>query len=301
MLRVIDRPFSPQELSIVRRAYARQMLARAGVQSNEALESAFATIERERFVGEGPWLTAHGPGYRALSSVDPVLLYQDILIALATERGVNNGSPSLHALWLDAAHVRPGERVAHLGAGTGYYSAILSMLAGTGGRIEAVEIDPALAVIATRELRNASNVSVRTSDAMTALKGVFDVIYVNFAVARPPECWIEALAVGGRLIFPLGVPEPTRGMRGVQHSSQGSGLLVERRSGGFSVRWLGHAFFVFAHGADVSEAERGALRASFQKGGIEFVRSLHRQRSGPPERYWYIGEDWSLSFDDVTG
>jgi protein-L-isoaspartate(D-aspartate) O-methyltransferase len=46
--------FDEAALAIVRRAYARQMLAVAGVE-DAALEAAFATVRRERFIGPPPW------------------------------------------------------------------------------------------------------------------------------------------------------------------------------------------------------------------------------------------------------
>jgi hypothetical protein len=56
--------FGEAALAIARRAYARQMLAVAGAE-DAALEEAFATVPRS----------------------DPVLAYQDVLFALAPERG----------------------------------------------------------------------------------------------------------------------------------------------------------------------------------------------------------------------
>jgi protein-L-isoaspartate(D-aspartate) O-methyltransferase len=76
------------------------------------------------------------------------VVYQDMLFALASQRGVNNGSPSLHARCLHALSLREGERVAHIGAGTGYYTALIAHLVGAEGHVLAVEFDPALADLA---------------------------------------------------------------------------------------------------------------------------------------------------------
>ena len=73
------------------------------------------------------------------------MLYQDLVIALDPARGVNNGSPSLHAKLLEALGPKPGEHIVHVGAGAGYYSAILAELVGPTGRVTAVEFDAALA------------------------------------------------------------------------------------------------------------------------------------------------------------
>jgi protein-L-isoaspartate(D-aspartate) O-methyltransferase len=118
--------FTEADLAVVRRAFAAQILAVAGVRDNRALEQAFVSVPRERFVGRPPWQIVGRQGYRPVVSHDPVVLYQDINFALAPRRGVNNGSPVLHAMWLDALGPLTGARVVHIGAGTGYYSALLS-------------------------------------------------------------------------------------------------------------------------------------------------------------------------------
>ena len=75
--------------------------------TSEPLIAAFAAVPREHFVGSGPWPVCVVPGYIPTISDDPRLLYQDILIGLATERGINNGQPTLH---LTIKHVQPPAR-----------------------------------------------------------------------------------------------------------------------------------------------------------------------------------------------
>ena len=70
-----------------------------------------------------------------------------MLVVLDPARGLNNGSPSLHALMLHHLAVRPGDRVLHVGAGAGYYSAMLAELAGPEGSVIAIEYDPRLAAM----------------------------------------------------------------------------------------------------------------------------------------------------------
>lgn len=288
------------QLAVVRRAYARQMLATAGVEGNPALEDAFALVERERFVGPPPWQISRGGFYSGLTSDDPVVLYQDALVALAPERGVNNGSPSLHALWLDGIAPRAGARIVHIGAGTGYYTAILAHLVGAGGSVVAVEFDPALAERARDNLSDLPQVTVVQGDGAAWPREAADCIYVNFAVPRPAEAWLDQLAPGGRLIFPLGLSSAERGLRRRRRGLFGVSFLIERRAAGLAASWLGEVSFVSAEGALASsEADELALAAALEKGGAEFVRSLRR---GPPnarERCWLCGEGWSLNYDEV--
>jgi protein-L-isoaspartate(D-aspartate) O-methyltransferase len=96
-----------------------------------------------------------------------VLAYQDVLFALQSEKGVNNGSPSLHARLLAELDVQiGGDRIVHVGAGTGYYSAILAELVGTSGHVHAVEMDPDLAAHAQAALADRANLASLTPTAV---------------------------------------------------------------------------------------------------------------------------------------
>jgi protein-L-isoaspartate(D-aspartate) O-methyltransferase len=292
--------FDESSMAIIRRAFARQMLAVSGFSDDARLEDAFASVRREDFIGPPPWSCSRGVGYETLGSEDPAIAYQDILFALSPERGVNNGSPSLHARWLGALAPKPGDRIAHLGAGAGYYTAIIAELVGKDGHVDAVEVDPVLTDRAHHLLTPYPQVTVMSGDAMSFSASGYDCIYVNFAVEQPVRSWTDALAPGGRLIFPLGVAQATAGKPGVRHSSHGAALIVERRPSGLAARWLGRAWFVCAEGAaKVSDEERDSLRAAFERGGVEFVNSLHWDNEGAPECNWHSGDGWRLSYNAV--
>jgi protein-L-isoaspartate(D-aspartate) O-methyltransferase len=293
--------FDDEDIATVRRAYARQMLALAGVSQSPPLEEAFASVPRERFLGPPPWQVSRPPmGYQSLPSTDPVIAYQDVLFALSPSRGVNNGSPSLHARWLHALAPREGESIAHIGAGTGYYTAIIAHLVGEAGRVIAIEFDPALAEQAKANLATCPNVSVVQGDGADWPQQEVDGVYVNFSVERPAPAWIDNLRTGGRLVFPLGVPRPNRTPWGGFHALHGARLCAPRRERNLSVRWLGPAYFVCAEGA-LSERRDAceALKASFERGGVEFVRSLIWREAASPDRCWHTEAGWALSYDEA--
>jgi protein-L-isoaspartate(D-aspartate) O-methyltransferase len=276
------RPFDEDELAIVRRAFARQMMTISGVQ-DEHLEQVFATIRRERFLGPAPWQIVRWPPGPPLWSADPVCLYQDVVLALAPERGVNNGSPSLHAKMLHDLAVQPGQHVAHIGIGGGYYSAMLAELVGPAGCVTAFEFDANLAGLARANLAAWRNVTVVTADGAQAPTEAVDRIYVNFGVAAPAAPWIERLVLGGKLLFSLGAPHPLKRERFPRHAAQGAALLIEKRPNGLAARHLYPAYYVCAEGGLTGEADaEQALFTAFEGGGIERVQSLRWNEPADP-------------------
>jgi protein-L-isoaspartate(D-aspartate) O-methyltransferase len=84
------------------------------------------------------------------------------------------------------------------------------------------------------------------------------------------------------------------------HSLHGAGLCVTRKSTGLAVQWLGHVSFVCAEGRLSQPGEdRQALQAAFERGGMEFVRSLVWRETAPPGRCCFTGSGWALSYDEV--
>ena len=292
-----DRPFNEDELAIVRRAYARQMLAVGGVE-DDRLEQVFATIRREDFLGAKPWQIVRYPPGPPSPSNDPVHVYQDVVVALAPERGVNNGSPSLHAKMLHDLAVAPRQHIAHIGAGAGYYTAMLAELVGPAGRVSAFEWDGRLADRARANLAAWRNVTIVTRDGAEAPTEPVDRIYVNFGVAAPAASWIENLAPDGKLLFALCAPHPNARARFPRHAAQGGALLIEKQPNGLAAKWLYPAYYVCAEGALTAEADAElAPYAAFERGGIEFVKSLRWNLPSDPARCWYWTPKWSLTYD----
>ncbi|SFJ57180.1 protein-L-isoaspartate(D-aspartate) O-methyltransferase [Paraburkholderia megapolitana] len=140
--------------------------------------------------------------YCETPSDDPAYVYRNHVVALDAGKGINNGEPFLHAAWIGATNPRPGDRICHIGAGTGFYTAILSVLASPGGSVEAFEIDAALSKAARQNLEPYEGVRVTHADATQIDLPPADLIYVNAGVLAPPPSWLQALRPGGRMIFP---------------------------------------------------------------------------------------------------
>ena len=256
--------------------------------TSEPLIAAFAAVPREHFVGSGPWPVCVSPGYIPTISDDPRLLYQDILIGLATDRGINNGQPTLHARSLDACAPATGESVLHVGAGTGYYTAILAALVGPSGHVVAYEIEPDLAARAKTNLEAYANVSVVSASASDATLPKSDVIYVNAGATHPPAAWLGALNPGGRLLFPL---TPNEGL--------GCMLLVTQKAEAtYAASVVSRVAFIPCIGARDPEASK-ALAAALESQSLEAVKSL-RLASPPDHTVWCSGKGWWLSTAEVA-
>src|SRR5450631_2550257 len=127
------------------RGFFATMMAVASGSTDPRFERAFELVRREAFVGPGPWHINVYQRTVETPSADPVFLYQNVLVRLDAAKGINNGEPFLHAAWIGAVEPKAGDAICHIGAGTGYYSAILSVLALPGGTVNAFEIDENLA------------------------------------------------------------------------------------------------------------------------------------------------------------
>lgn len=288
------------ELAIVRRAYAMQILAAAGI-ADARIEHAYAAVPRESFLGPGPWSMYRLPGtYVATPDADPVYAYVDQVVGLVPERSVNNGQPSLHAMLIAAAQIGEGEHIVHVGAGTGYYSAIMAHLVGPSGRVTAIECDPVLAGRARECLSGISNVRILEGDGSTAPFDVADVIYINAGVTHPPDAWLDALSESGRLIIPLttdeNFPSPGSAFDPVKAMRSGAYFRIQRCGVAFAARGLLPTAIIPAQGARDRMAE-AALAAAFRKGGWHTVTRLVRNENVPDDRCWLKGRGWCLTYD----
>jgi len=225
-------------LEELRRRYAAEITGSAGVR-HARVEEAFATIPRENYLTPPPWSIFAPGGLFKIETSDPAELYQDVLVVLDEARGINNGQPSLHAAWLAALDPKPGEIAVHIGAGTGYYTALLAALVAPRGEVHAYEIEPDLAAIAWANLAALPSVTVYAASGVGAALPAADIIYVNASASAPDVAWLTSLKPDGRLIFPW----QCSGRRG------GVTLQVTRTTRGFAAAATMEVAFITCVGA----------------------------------------------------
>lgn len=272
-----------EQLEAHRTFFAKLITAKAGVAPGSDLEIAFASTPREQFVEGPPWKIFTPVGYLETPSSNPAFLYQDVVVSLNSEGPINNGEPTLHARCLATLAPQRGEKVVHIGAGTGYYTTLLAKMVGNEGRVEAFEIDAGLAQRASENLSQFPQVRVHCQNGATGPLPQCDVLYVNAGATAPMPGWIDALTPGGRLLFPL---TPDVGI---------GGMLLVKKAGphSFKATFLMLAQFIPCIGAR-TESEAKRLTKAFLNGGWDKVRSLHRDDT-PDSSCWVSGFGWWLS------
>jgi protein-L-isoaspartate(D-aspartate) O-methyltransferase len=148
---------------------------------------AFRTVPREAFVP--PWLAE--------------LAYRDAALPIGDEQTISQ--PYIVALTVQALGLRGGERVLEIGTGSGYAAAILSRIT---PEVFTVERREALASTARRRLERLGfhNVQVLHGDGTLGWRAhaPYDAIAVSAGGPGVPEALLEQLALGGRLVIPVG-------------------------------------------------------------------------------------------------
>ena len=141
--------------------------------------------------------------------------------------GQTISQPYIVALMTDLARVTRDDVVLEIGTGSGYQAAVLAGLAGHVYTIEIVEMLGRRAAT-TLESLGYSNVTVRVGDGYAGWPehAPFDAILVTAAPEVIPEPLIEQLAVGGRMVIPVGAENAVQTLKVLTKEADGA-LAVE--------------------------------------------------------------------------
>ncbi|MHA1134751.1 MAG: protein-L-isoaspartate(D-aspartate) O-methyltransferase [Alphaproteobacteria bacterium] len=124
---------------------------------------------------------------------------------LPIEAGQTISQPYIVARMVELAELRPGDNVLEVGAGSGYAAAIMGRIA---EKVYAIERHEELARLAqAREAKlGYDNVEIICADGTKGWPEAapFDAIMVSAGGPKIPETLKQQLAVGGRLVIPVG-------------------------------------------------------------------------------------------------
>ena len=177
---------NPQPRQVERDRMVREQIIARGVTDSQVIQ-ALREVPRHEFVPESEREQA----------------YEDHPLPIGFGQTISQ--PYIVAFMTEALGLQPHERVLEIGTGSGYQAAVLSQLVDNVFSIEIVE---SLAQRAQETLTKLglTNVTVRAGDGYQGWpdEAPFDAIILTAAPEHIPQPLLDQLAVGGRLILPLG-------------------------------------------------------------------------------------------------
>lgn len=160
-----------------------------GIDDLETLQL-FDRVPRHLFVPEGVWPRA----------------YEDAPIPIGF--GQTASQPSLQAYYMTLLQPRADEKVLEIGTGSGFLTALLSLVA---DRVYSVERVRELSARARKALdaMGVRNVALLVGDGTIGWRKYqpFDVIVVSAASPSIPSALVDQLGDGGRMLIPVGARE----------------------------------------------------------------------------------------------
>ena len=172
---------------------------------SEAVMAAIAAVPREAFVPEES---------RRMAYVNR---------PLPIGHGQTISQPFIVALMTDLLDLTADSRVLEIGTGCGYQTAVLAEIA---AEVRSVEVVPALHETARARLvaLGYDNVRLRLGDGWQgwAEHAPYDAITVTAAAAELPPALVDQLAVGGRLVIPIGRPHDSQVLKRLVKGADGS-------------------------------------------------------------------------------
>jgi protein-L-isoaspartate(D-aspartate) O-methyltransferase len=176
------------DFSLEREEMVERQLKRRGIKEELILE-AFRAVPREAFIGGNNVHLAYGDH------------------PLPIEAGQTISQPYIVALMIQAAQIKPGDKVLEVGAGSGYAAAVMSRIS---ARVIAIERQHELVGLARERLGRLGyeNVAIVEADGTKGWpdEAPYDAILAAASGSHVPKPLIDQLAPGGRIVMPVGDP-----------------------------------------------------------------------------------------------
>lgn len=199
----MDPQLEEERQARLRRDMVRDQIARRGVNDRRVL-AAMEAVPRHLFV---PHHLAHAA-------------HRDSPLPIGDGQTISQ--PLMVATMVEALELRSSDRVLDVGGGSGYQAAVIAQLA---REVISIEIVPALAATARLNLHRAGvkNVRVVLGDGSLGHppEAPYDAIAVAAAAPHVPHALEEQLAIGGRLVVPVGQPYATQRLLRVRRIEAG--------------------------------------------------------------------------------
>jgi protein-L-isoaspartate(D-aspartate) O-methyltransferase len=182
------RQFSPFELQ---RQQLVSVLASRGIADARVLQ-AIGSIPREEFIPPALYTRA----------------YEDSALPIDNRQTISQ--PYTVALMTQLLGVRPGVKILEIGTGSGYQAAVLAVL---GAQVVSIERHALLSQKARTVLQRLGfHVTCRIGDGTIGYRegGPYDGIIITAGAPDVPEPLARQLAIGGKMIVPIGSLEEQR-------------------------------------------------------------------------------------------
>lgn len=164
--------------------------------------------------------------------------------------GQTISQPYIVALMTDLLEPGQGHAVLEIGTGSGYQTAILSLLA---DKVFTIEYVKELGEVSAKRLKRLgyTNVEYRTGNGYNGWPehAPYDAIIVTAAASHIPRALVEQLKPGGRLVIPVGLP----------YSPQELKLVIKDEQGKVLTRDIIGVSFVPLQGEEPADANNGNL------------------------------------------
>lgn len=163
-----------------------EQIRKQGIADLEVLQI-FDQVPRHIFLPEGVWPRA----------------YEDAPIPIGY--GQTASQPSLQALYLTLLKPTPDEKVLEIGTGSGYLTALLSLMADRVYSIERVR-ELSSRARGALDVLGMNNVALLVGDGTIGWRkyAPFDVIVVSAASPSIPQAILDQLGDPGRMLIPVG-------------------------------------------------------------------------------------------------